>query len=146
MADSNYSLLHTLVIYCQEGQLFYQGMAKLETNLAMTSMFRELSLVRMNAVDELSDISDTTYKDFRELGEPVSTMLDLYSDMTETAQEGVPEDALFQLDVLETSILLWLGEGVRELEDSSLADTMAKHIASMHMSHDSLRDLRVDLK
>lgn len=140
--NSDGSLLETLVIYCQEGQIFYQKMEKQVASLAVSSLLRELACVRARALASLDDGGVTDGRQPAVVGTPVSTILDVYAGLAESGDAPFASDSLSQLNRLETNVLNWFGEGVRQLSDRVLADKMATQIASLRVAHDGFKDLR----
>jgi uncharacterized protein (TIGR02284 family) len=140
----NHDLVACLNVYTHEGQYFYATAASEVKDLALASTFREMSGTRWKVSLELDTYLAAGAYCSSDLDNQVSSIVQLYKQLRDQLAEMSVPHLLSELEPVEADVLRLFSLRVRDLSDRELADMLAMHLASLQVTHDCMRSLKLE--
>jgi uncharacterized protein (TIGR02284 family) len=137
-------LINDLINVCQDGQQFYKQAAKDVENRDIKALFHEMAAIRADIADDLSNKANIIGIDKTERTSVSSKLQRIYSEMQDRLTDYPHFDCIIVLEASEDRALQAFCEEIHQVSSPILASEIAKHLATIQITHDRLKQLKND--
>ena len=146
LSTTDTHLINDLICVCQDGQQFYRHAAKEVGDNDLKSLFREMAAIRADIADDLTKKAQAIGMDTEEGTSVAGTMRTLYTDIRNQLSDHPNLEYVSKLEASEDKALRTFREDIRKVSSPLLASEIARHLATIQITHDRMKQIKEDLK
>ena len=146
LSTTDTHLINDLICVCQDGQQFYRHAAKEVTDSDLKSLFREMAAIRANIADDLTRKAQAIGMDSHGSTSVAGEMRTTYMDIRNQLSDHPNLEYVETLEDSEDKALRSFREDIRKVSSPLLASEIAKHLATIQITHDRMKQIKEDLK
>ncbi|TCK09539.1 PA2169 family four-helix-bundle protein [Marinobacterium mangrovicola] len=139
-------LLNELIAVCHDGECFYRHAAKAVENSELRSLFWEMADSRRQIAEALSDKLAGAEGEGRDGTALSQRMRRLYAELEARLSRDSDVRYVSELEHREAHALYNFRQSISSVQNTRLAQELARHLASIQVMHDRMHLIREEIE